>query len=85
MSPNNSQQEKRLSPLKDLRDELGLTQEELAALSGIKMSRLPKLEQGKRNGLYPAEVAGLLKLLIERGKDPVQWFADWAENQKMSA
>jgi transcriptional regulator with XRE-family HTH domain len=41
------------------RKHLGLTQEQLAALSGLSLSCVGKIERGERKGLRPDTILGL--------------------------
>jgi predicted transcriptional regulator len=66
--------------LKDLREELGLTQEQFSTRSGIPYIRLTKMEQGVRAIKFtPSEIVGILRILRDTQKDPEQWFAAWVD------
>jgi predicted transcriptional regulator len=78
MNSDRSQKESK-SPLKELREMLGMTQVEFSSLTGIPYPRLVKMEQGVQEEKFnPLEIFGLIKAARAAEKDPIQFFEGWA-------
>jgi transcriptional regulator with XRE-family HTH domain len=72
--------------LKDLRLALDMTQSEFSQYTGIPYPRLTKIEQrSQHERLFPKEVVSVMDAAIAAGKDPIQFFRDWASAESAQA